>query len=83
VLVNAAGAISEVGDKSESWRSGGGGVVSRFSSEMVEGGETCGKRDEGAVDAGSEISVDALDLCAAETWSLNIDTSTLASYAKR
>lgn len=31
---------SEVDDKSESWRSAGGGVVSRFSLEMVDGAET-------------------------------------------
>lgn len=75
----AVGGISNMGDKSESWRSGGGGVVSRFSSETVEGGDTWGKREEGATDAGSEISVDDLDLWVAETWSFNIDTSTLAS----
>jgi hypothetical protein len=59
---------------------GGGGVVSRFSSEAVEGGETCGKRDEGAEDVGSEMIVEDRDLCAAQTWSFNIDISTLASY---
>jgi hypothetical protein len=53
--------------------------VSKFSSEAVEGGETCGKRDEGAEDVGSEMIVEDRDLCAAETWSFNIDISTLAS----
>lgn len=41
--------------------------MSKFSSEAVEGGETCGKRDEGAEDVGSEIMVEDLDLCVAET----------------
>jgi len=40
VDVGTVGGISEVGDRSESWRSGGGGVVSRFSSDTVDGGDT-------------------------------------------
>jgi hypothetical protein len=39
VAVGTVGGISVVGDRSESWRSGGG-VVSRFSSEIVDGGDT-------------------------------------------
>lgn len=57
--------------------------MSRFSSETVEGGETCGKRDEAEVDEGSEMIVEDRDLCAAVTWSFNIDTSTLASCSTR
>lgn len=59
--------VSEVGDSSESCRSGGGGVVSRFSSEVVDGWERCGNREEGVAEEGSEMIVEALDDCAADT----------------
>lgn len=75
--------VSLDGDKSESCRSGGGGVVRRFSLEIVEGVETCGKTDEGAVDAGSETIVDVRDRCKAASWSFKTDTSTLVSDTTR
>jgi hypothetical protein len=57
--------VSLLGDKSESLRSGGGGVARRFSSEIVVGEETCGNRDEGAEEACSDTIVEARDRCTA------------------
>lgn len=39
-VLSEEGGLSEAGNRSESWRSAGGGVVRRFSLEMVDGAET-------------------------------------------
>lgn len=72
------GRLSELGNNSDSWRSGGGGVLSRLSSS--EGGEIRGKSEEGAFDDIVSGVDDALDDDA--SWSLRIDTSTLESSRK-
>jgi hypothetical protein len=53
---------SGLGDRSESCKSGGGGVLSKLSSE---GGDRQGKREEGADDLSvipSIVAIDELDL---------------------
>lgn len=61
-------------ENSDSWRSGGGGVLSRFSS--VEAVEREGNRDGVEVEVGVSVSmVGALER-AADSWSLRIEIST-------